>query len=266
MADKKLEIELQKAGFDKRSAKVYLATLELGPSPVQKISQRAGVPRATTYLVLDDLQNRGLVSTFRQGKKSYFAAESPQRLSHLVASKEKELAEQKSAVNDLISELNSRAQTRPNHSSRPIVRFYEGPDALKGFIRDNLRQAQIKKEALGIISYDQAEQFITKASLSWDDLVKHRQRKGVKRRIIYTWKEREPDKNRVAKNAVYVPYQQFPCQADITIAGHRVAFVPYDEPFRAVAIEDATIARNMKALFEFIWQSAQSPTKKRQKG
>lgn len=255
MAAKNLELELQRVGLDKREAKVYLAALELGPSPVQKIAQRAAVPRATTYLVLDDLKNKGLVTIFQKGKKTFFTAESPEQLSQLIEEKAKELEEQKKLIKGLTAELNIRGQFA-NARARPTIRFYEGPDALKGLIRDNLRHAQAKKEALGIISYDQAEKFLTKAGLSWEDLIKRRQRKGIKRRIIYTWKKKQPSEDRVAENAVYIPYGEFSCQADITIVGSRVAFVPYDEPFRAVAIEDATIARNMRALFEFIWQRA----------
>ena len=70
MAPNNLEFELQKIGLDEREAKVYLATLELGPSPVQKIAQRSQVPRATTYLVLDDLQNKGFVSTYKDRKST----------------------------------------------------------------------------------------------------------------------------------------------------------------------------------------------------
>ena len=69
-----LEIELQRVGLDERQAKVYLAALELGPSPVQKIAQRAGIPRATVYLVLNDLQGKGLITTYDEGKKTFFVA------------------------------------------------------------------------------------------------------------------------------------------------------------------------------------------------
>ena len=63
-----LELELQHIGLNEREAKVYLAALELGPSPVQKIAQRAGIPRATVYLVLDDLRSKGFVTTYDEGK------------------------------------------------------------------------------------------------------------------------------------------------------------------------------------------------------
>lgn len=250
-----LIFRLQRLGLDEKEARVYIAALELGPSPVQKISQRAGVPRATTYLVLDALRERGLVTTFQQGKKTFYVVESPEQLERLVAERLAEANEQKSLLDGLVGELKSRGQFRATQE-RPIVRFYEGAEALKGFVRDIIRYAE--GEILGIISYDSAEALLKKAGLSWEDVGKRRQRVGVQRRVIYTWQKKAPDPSRVAKNAVYVPYEQFPCSSDITIAGKRVGFVPYNEPIRAVVIEDAAISQNMRAIFDLLWERDKS--------
>src|SRR3990167_11319830 len=97
-----LEIELQRVGLGERAAKVYLAALELGPSPVQKIAQRAGIPRATVYLVLDDLRSKGFVTTYDEGKKTFFVAESPEKLGDLIDRREDELKKQRQAMEGLV--------------------------------------------------------------------------------------------------------------------------------------------------------------------
>src|SRR4051812_11252942 len=70
---------LEQIGLTSKQALVYLALLELGSASVQSIAQKAGLKRPTTYLILDELQQKGVVSLVPQ-KKSLFTAESPERL------------------------------------------------------------------------------------------------------------------------------------------------------------------------------------------
>lgn len=251
MADR-LASDLRKLGLEEKEAKVYLAVLELGPSPVQQIARRAGVPRATTYLVLRDLKNRGLATTFEKGKKTFFAAESPEQLSELVEAQAGTIREQERLLKRLIPELQARGQF--TSAARPAVRFYEGTQAIRAYVRDNLRPGV--KEILGIFSHDDAERVLQKAGLGWRDLIERRRRYRINRRIIYTWRENKPPPEYHQKNAVYIPYTELPCTADITIVGNRVSLIPYDEPIRAVAIEDAAIANALRAVFNALWKRA----------
>lgn len=246
-----LELELQRIGLNDREAKVYLASLELGPSPVQKIAQRAGIPRATVYLVLADLKGKGIISSYDEGKKTFFVAESPEALTHMVDNRETAIKQQQEIIKGLIPELLSRGQFKKGE--RSVVRFYEGPTALKALIRDNFRNAS-GGEVLNIFSHDDAESMLAKMNVTWDDLVKWRKREKLNRRIIYTWREKEPPKEHHVENAKYIPFKDFPCPADIGIVGNRIAFVPYNEPIRAVAIEDEAIANALRAIFELLWQ------------
>ena len=79
-----LKKELEHLGLSEKESRVYLAALELGPSPVQDISHKAHVNRATTYVMIEALSARGLLSTFQKGKKRFYAAESPDRLLTIV--------------------------------------------------------------------------------------------------------------------------------------------------------------------------------------
>lgn len=56
---------------------------------------------------------------------------------------------------------------------------------------------------------------------------------------------------------VYIPYAELPCTADFTVAGDRVAIVPYDDPVRAVVVEDRAIAAGLRSIFDALWKRAQ---------
>lgn len=244
-----LETALQKLGLTTKETKVYLAALELGPSPVQNIAQRAGVPRATTYLVLGDLRTKGLITTFTKGKKAFFAAASPEQLNELLSGRAEALREQERTLTRIVPELLARGQF--TGTSRPVVHFYEGARAIRGLIRENLRRGP--KEILSIFSTDDADRLLQRAGITPADTAARRKRAGIQRRAIYTWHTAPPSPGRVQKTARYIPFKSFPITTDITVIGNRVVLFPYDEPVRGVAIEDASIASGMRVLFDALW-------------
>ena len=57
-----IEIILKSYGLSKKETEVLLSLIELGPSSVRLVSDRAGVNRGTTYDILKSLIGQGLVS------------------------------------------------------------------------------------------------------------------------------------------------------------------------------------------------------------
>src|SRR5690242_13407133 len=66
-------------GLSETETKVYLASLSLGPTSVQDIAKEAKLSRTATYDAVEELQKRGLLSTYVRGKKRFFAAEEPEQ-------------------------------------------------------------------------------------------------------------------------------------------------------------------------------------------
>lgn len=75
-----LQKTLQQLNLSQKEAKVYLACLQLGCDSVLNIAKFAGLKRPTVYLILDDLEARGLVSKTKEIKKNLYKAEDPKRL------------------------------------------------------------------------------------------------------------------------------------------------------------------------------------------
>ena len=75
--------ELKKFGLSEKEARVYLAALELGQASVQDIAKKSAVNRATTYLMIESLEKRGLMYKLIKNKKKLFAADTPERFLYL---------------------------------------------------------------------------------------------------------------------------------------------------------------------------------------
>ena len=80
---------LNKLGFSDKSAKVYLALLQLGPSSVRKLAEFCELNRGTTYDTLKWLQEKGIVTFYQKETKQYFVAENPEKLLNLAKNQER---------------------------------------------------------------------------------------------------------------------------------------------------------------------------------
>ncbi len=150
------EKDLQQLGLSEKEAKVYSASLELGPESVLKIAQKSGINRPTCYVQIESLINRGLVSSFIKGKKRYFSAESPDRFLDLISARAKDLRDKETSLKAILPELQNVFNLS---GEKPKVRFYEGKAGLKAMQEDFLKTKEKKIQAiynldLVILSYE----------------------------------------------------------------------------------------------------------------
>jgi len=251
--ERNLIYELQQIGLDKSQAAVYLAALELGPSPVQRIAQRAKVPRATTYLVLDELKKKGLVSTYEQGKKIYYNAQHPSQLEGYLKKQESELQIRQKTLESLIPELEQRGQFP--ESVRPKVRYYEGKDAFSAYKRDLLKGRKDQKEVRSILDVDGLQN----ATGDIHSISKTRVQEHVRSRVLFVDKDMKfPDFNdpKILRDGIRISGEKFPLPADVSIIGDSVGLMSYNSPFRAVIIDDGDIAKALVSIFELAWLGA----------
>ncbi|MEN9567687.1 MAG: hypothetical protein RLZZ69_2883, partial [Cyanobacteriota bacterium] len=125
-----LEKMLVMAGLSGHEAQVYLAMLQLGPSPILKIARESGVNRTTIYSIIEALRAKGLVGIEEKGLKRVFVAENPTRL-------ERSIEEQKQALRSFFPELEALYNLRGNDS---IIRYYSGVEAMKSVYDEVLNE------------------------------------------------------------------------------------------------------------------------------
>lgn len=251
--ERNLTYELEQLGLDKNEAVIYLANLELGPSPVQRIAQRGKVPRATTYLVLESLKKKGLVSTYEHGKKTYFAPQHPSQLVGFVKQQEAEVLVRQKTVESLVPELEGIGQFA--ESKRPRVRYYEGKESFQAFRRDLLSKRKDQKLVRGIFDINEISRLVG----SIEDFAQKRTSEGVESRSLYTWANNQlPDYDeKLKRTAKKIDEKTYPLPADVSIIGNCVGLMPYGDPFRAVIIEDKAIADTLTSIFELAWKGTE---------
>lgn len=243
-----LEKELQKLGLSDKEAKVYLASMELGPSPVQSIGSKAGVNRATTYVMIETLIERGLMSSFEKGKKRFFTAESPLRLLSILHKEEAELKDKMRNLEEIVPHLNALLA---KVEERPRVRFYEGKEGLRAVQEDFLRTNDKRIET--IYSAEYIRQVFTDDERK--EYVRKRMEKGIKVRSIYTFgKNNLTDKT---ATRFKVPTSKFPLFCDIIMYNNNVAITSLKGRLFGIIVESKEFADTMRSIFELSWEAAE---------
>lgn len=244
---------LEKLGLSEKEANVYLAVLELGASNVQNIAQKAGVNRATTYVILETLAKKGLASSYEKGKKTFFTAENPEQLERLLKRQEDDLETKHQELKKLIPELKAIFNLAGN---KPKVKFYEGMEGLKAMQQDALR-ASIK--AGEIYAFTPLDRYLE--SFPQQETVINRVQRKVRIKVIYTHKN-GPVKNASSKKdlriARFVPRNKFPFESMIDIFPRSTVRIYNFKPtFMGVMIENPQVAKTLKAVFDLAWESAE---------
>lgn len=146
---KSIHAQLEELGLGEKEVKVYLASLELGSSAVQDIAGKSGIVRSSVYVAIGGLTQRGLMSSFKKGKKEFYTAEPPEHLLHLLRDKKRKLLDQEAKLKAAMPELQALISLSVE---KPEVKYYEGLEGLEA-MREKIFESKAKEiRVIGSIS------------------------------------------------------------------------------------------------------------------
>lgn len=237
-----LATKLQSIGFTDKQAKVYVAALFLGPSPVQKIAQQAEVNRATTYVILGELAEMGIVSESTESKKTIYVAEPPVSIERFLDDMQKDIVTRKQELKDLMPQLNKTA--RAEGADTPVIRFYKGEKGSEELSKYLLRKAKKGEEIYSFYNIDEADQS-SQSGVTPNIRIK----KGLKSKLIYysTTRELANDKKWLRESKKTTK----PVAAEVNLYPGRASLITYEgNKTVGVLIESQQIALALRQLFE----------------
>jgi predicted DNA-binding transcriptional regulator len=242
----RLAKELENIGFSDKESRVYLAALELGPATAQQVAAKATVNRPTTYVAIESLIKRGLMSSIQKGKKRFFVAEPPENLSSIFKQQRNELEQREERMKEIMGDLRILAL---GSEARPQVVFYEGSEGVER-MRQTLRECKVKD----VHTFYMADYAFDEFPRSDGD---HRDwfRKNKKIQAIYSSKNGpilEGVDDGVERR--FIPYDEYPFQSEISINGPIVSIVHYT-PLVGIQVFHEGIARTLRRLFLLAWKS-----------
>jgi len=233
---------LKSLGLLESEVKTYLAALELGPSTVLELNKKIGLSRQAIYTAMESLIELGLMSSVEKGKKTLYAAESPERLRSIAEAKLKKMESTVREIKSITSELKLIEK-----GEKPVVKVFEGTEGVMA-IRD-----EIVKSKPAVI-YEFANEDMISAAFTDEDLRPLKEKLDALnipvKMLSYSSEERG---KRASTNRQMIKDDKIKFNGDIVIAGKKVALSAYQDKNIAVLIESQIIADTIQALFQLAW-------------
>jgi HTH-type transcriptional regulator, sugar sensing transcriptional regulator len=244
------EKELEKIGLSEKEAKVYLSSLRLGKSPVQVIAKDAKINRGTTYNIISSLIKKGLMSTFQEGKKQFFFAESPDQLELIFKQQLEQIEHNRNKLKEILPELK---QMDNKDSDKPVVRYFEGKNGIRAMVEDMFK---VKKgtEIIMAYSYDDIENIFSKKDM--EDWKNYRIKKDINILAMYNKIEGKYPGESVKSQSIKIPKDKFSFRSDVAIYEDRIRIASFGEKVMGVIIEDKNAAETLRSVFKLAWEAS----------
>lgn len=250
---------IDKLKLNPNQAKVYLTLLQLGSGLIQEIADKSGTKRTTTYSILDNLIQKGLVNFVDKGQHREYFAENPKKIPAIFEQQEMKIKEQQHIIKDILPELLSLYNA---HATKPAIRTYEGLEGIKKVFDETLLLPK-GSETLAYASYTTIKSHLKEYITGF---IARRAKKGITQRCIAedTPEAREDlvkNDKRDLRQTLLVDKSKFPFPVDqINIFGNKIFIASYKD-LLAIVIESEPIALAMRSIFELAWLGAKNQGK-----
>ncbi|KKR05316.1 MAG: transcriptional regulator TrmB [Candidatus Peregrinibacteria bacterium GW2011_GWC2_39_14] len=231
-------------GLSDKEAKIYLSLLEYGKALPSTLSRKTGVKRPTTYVVLEQLQKRGLVSRVKYGSLLYFRALNPYSLLN-------DQHEKYSALEFALPEL---LLLNSKYASTPQMTIYDGVEGIKKIMEDTLTS---KTELLCWADVSLAVDTLLKDY--YPTYVKKKVERKIWLRGIFSYDKKalEFKKNgeKELREVYLIPKDKFPFKNEINVYDDKVAIISHEDKI-GVIIQSKNIADTQRSIFNFAFEYA----------
>lgn len=245
---------IKKLGLNENEIKIYLALLELGPSLVTKIAQKARINRTSCYDILERLVKYNLVTyASGQGSKKEYSAMPPYNLISFLERQQKEKNKQLEKLKEKLPELKMLYKI----INKPSIKFFEGTEGVKAIYKETL------KSKTEILSVGDCEEWESKDFISWGKKYnQERTQLKIKERVIIPNSKKTTDWfKKYPTSLKYTDYRilpkdkiNFTFNSEINIYEDKLVIVLLKKPNRmGIMITSKDLVKILKALFEMTW-------------
>lgn len=245
-----LEDHLQQFGLTPKQSLVYLAALKLGTTTPIAIAVTARLNRSTTYVILRELAEQGLIMQSERSNKKTFTAVPPERLVSLMEFRAKQYTQMADKARKILPELKSIMN---NDVKTPKVQIYEGKKGIQSAYEDTLTSSETIK---AYASVDDSENTLPGY---FPDYYKRRTKKKIhidaifpKTQMAIALHKRDQQENRTS---LLVPPDMYQFSPEINIYDDKIAFFSWRDQF-AMIIASESLAEAQKKIFSLAWAEA----------
>ncbi len=237
---------LNKLGLSDRESKVYLSLLEWGESLASDVARKSELNRTTTYDILSNLLEKGLVTYIIKNNTRFYRPTEPEKILQLLQEKEK-------TYESILPQLLHLYRPRTKNC---IVEVFQGKEGIKTIFNDILITG---KPWAGYNTPGTGHKIMDE---TWTELFhRKRQNKKIELRVIYVKTKdahiRANEMSKMKYTKIKFMKEKYDSPASNWIYGDRVALIFWlrEVPF-AIRIIDKELADSYRNHFNVIWKYA----------
>lgn len=240
---------LQSLGFLDSEIKTYLAALEHGPGTVLDLTKKTHFSRQATYVVIESLTKRGLMSSLLRGKKKYFVAEDPEKLLAYAERRETDIKEKVGDLKRALPELKLKAS-----GDRPVIKLYEGKEGALTVLND----IGIMRQGNNPEVYEMEDSDLFFRFIQHEDILPVLQKlKRINTHVtgLYYGSPRGKTLN---STRYYLPEDIKGLRSTITVYGNKIAIHTFTGKMHSIIIESQAVVDTLKILFQLAFKAAEA--------
>lgn len=242
-----LEKYLQDIGLSEKESIVYLSLLAVDNSSVLDLSKKTGLNRSTTYVILESLSKKGLVSETTVGKKTHYQAEAPERLETYVEQRKIMLEEQGKKLKDIIPQIKS---VQREVGEKPLVKYFEGKEGIKSMNDELFEDDEEGGTSYLIYSRDLLDEVFSPQEK--EKYKKVRLAKNIKSKVIYNYSKGEVGSDNTGER-IKIDEKKYPISCDISIYKDRVRIGVLRRNLSGIFIRSQDLADTLRSLFDLAY-------------
>ncbi len=250
----KIELEkiLQDIGFNEKESRVFLTLLQLNEALPSSISRLTQIKRPTTYLILENLEKKGLVSHIKRSGNLYFQACKPEYLIEKQRELFKKSERQLNELEKILPELNL---LRSDSYNTPQMSVYRGKEGLIQIMEDTLT---VKDKMLYCWSNIELNVF-TLLKDYYPTYISKKIHKKVFLKGVFNYSNgalrfKQQSKNEL-REVYLISEEKFPIHNEINIYDDKISIIsPTDQV--GVIIQNSHIANTQRSIFKLAFEYA----------
>lgn len=245
MKNLKLISILEELGLNEKEARVYLAALSLGQVNVFKISKVAEIKRTTVYSILESLKKQGLIRIEIKRLKKMYVAERPEKLEAIINAK-------KELLRKALPEFSALYNLGGGES---FVKYYEGWQANKAIFLELLKEVKPHDDYLVITNQEKWYKLDPKF---FQKFIEKRARLNIKIRLLLQDSKIAREHKKLQKNfneKIKILPRGTVLNTNLIVLQHKIVIHQLITPYIAIVIENKSVVRMCREMFEIIWHS-----------
>lgn len=238
-------------GLSPSQATTYLKLIEKGELTPPAVARLTGESRTNAYMILQRLEELGLVEKIETAKKLKYQPLNPIALERLAEERRAETVEVENKIKHSMPQMLSYYYS---FTEKPGIRLLQGPEGLKEIYKDTLRT---KKDIYFLRTPSEVK------TLGDEYFSRYKQKRAQLGITTHAFTQDTPQARKYATDdklnkmaRIWIKPESYDAPVEINVYGDKVAFLSYGEEIMGVIVQSPSVAESLRQILKLMGKNS----------